>query len=78
MPIQIQEAHITSNRQDQKRKFPQHIIVKTLIYTKNVYWNLKEENKQTNKQYSQPIQILTDFSIEIWEPEEPGTMNCKW
>lgn len=30
MPIQIQEAHITSNRQDQKRKFPQHIIVKIL------------------------------------------------
>lgn len=30
MPIQIQEAHITSNRQDQKRKFPQHIIVKSL------------------------------------------------
>ena len=38
MPIQIQEAHITSNRQDQKRKFPQHIIVKTL------------RGKQTNKQ----------------------------
>lgn len=29
-PIQIQDAQKTPNRQDQKRKSPQHFIVKTL------------------------------------------------
>jgi hypothetical protein len=29
MPINIQEAHRTPNRLDQKRKFSYHIIVKT-------------------------------------------------
>lgn len=30
IPIQKQEEHRTSNKQDQKRKFPPHITVKTL------------------------------------------------
>ena len=30
MPIKVQEAYRTPNRLDQKRKFPHHIIIKTL------------------------------------------------
>jgi hypothetical protein len=36
MPIQVQEASTTSNRHDQTRTSPQHVIAKTISTGKNI------------------------------------------
>ena len=45
-PIQIQKAHRTPNRQDQKRNCPCHVIVKTLdIQNKDKVLKAKREKQ---------------------------------
>jgi hypothetical protein len=64
MPIQVQEASRTSNRLDQNRITPQHIIIKTTS-TKNreiILKALREKKQITYKE--KPIKITADFSTE--------------
>lgn len=63
--IQIQEAQRLANRQDQKRKFPQHIIVKTLhIQNKeSVLRAAREKSQFTYKGKSRGITVY--FLVEI-------------
>jgi hypothetical protein len=64
MPIQVQEASRTSNRLDQNRITPQHIIIKTTS-TENreiILKALREKKQITYKE--KPIKITADFSTE--------------
>ena len=60
MFIQTQEAQRTPNRQDNRRKFPQHIIVKTLTIQNN---NKKVQRKTQVTYKGKPIRIRVDFSM---------------
>lgn len=57
--MQTQETHRTSIRQDQKRKSPQYILVKTISISDKVYLKLKEETQITYKE--KPIRIIAGF-----------------
>ena len=62
-PIQIQEAHKTPNRQDQKRNSPCHIIDKTLV-AQNKDKILKATREKQQVTYKgKPIRITADFSV---------------
>jgi hypothetical protein len=68
--IQVQEASRTSNRLDQNRISPQHIIIKTII-TENRERILKAvREKKTNNVERKPIKITADFSME--------TLKARW
>lgn len=52
MSIQVQETLRASNRQGEKRSFPQQIIFKILsIQNKEGIWNFNRENSQVYKIY---------------------------
>jgi hypothetical protein len=62
--IQVQEASKTSNRLDQNRTTPQHIIIKTTS-TENrerILKTVREKKQITSK--GKPIKITEDFSTE--------------
>jgi hypothetical protein len=64
MPINIQEAYRTPNKQDQKRNSSCHIIVKT-PNTKNKERILKAVREKGQVAYEgRPIRITPDFSPE--------------
>jgi hypothetical protein len=63
MPIQVQEALRTSNRHNQNRTSPWHILVKTLS-TENKERILKSAREKSQVTYKdKPIRI-TDFTTE--------------
>jgi hypothetical protein len=65
MPMNIQEAHGTSKRLDQKRNSSRHITVKT-PHAKNKKGILKAVREKGQVTYKgRPIRITTDFSPEI-------------
>jgi hypothetical protein len=70
-PIQIQEAHRTTNRQDQERKSLWHIVVKRLsIQNKaSVLKAVREKNKQTQRTlqvtHAGKLRITADFSMKM-------------
>jgi hypothetical protein len=62
---QVQEAYRTPNHQDQKRKKPRHIIIKTLS-TQNKERILKAAKEKRQVTYKgKPIRITADFSAQI-------------
>jgi hypothetical protein len=62
MPMNIQEAHRTPNRQDQKRNSSQHIIIRTrnALNKDRILKALWEKGQVTYK--GRPITITLDFS----------------
>jgi hypothetical protein len=65
MPIQMQEASRTSNRPDQNRTTPLHIIIKTTSSEtrERILKAVREKKQITHK--GKPIKITADFSTEI-------------
>jgi hypothetical protein len=64
MAIKVQEACITPNKWDQKRKCPHHIIIKALnAQNKKRILKAKRENGQVTYK-GRPIRMTTDFSTE--------------
>jgi hypothetical protein len=63
MPIQMQEASRTSNRPDQNRTTPQHIIIKTTS-TETQERILKAVREKQITYKGKPIKITADFSTE--------------
>jgi vancomycin resistance protein YoaR len=64
MPIQVQEASRISNRPDQNRTTPWHVIIKTTSTEtrERILKAVREKNQITYK--SKPIKITADFSTE--------------
>jgi hypothetical protein len=64
MPIQVEEASRTSNRLDQNRTTPPHIIIKTTSreIREGILKAVREKKEITCK--GKPIKITTDFSTE--------------
>jgi hypothetical protein len=64
MPMIIQEAYITPNRLDQKRKPSQHIINRTTnaLNKDRILKTVREKGQATYK--GRPIRITPDFSSE--------------
>jgi hypothetical protein len=64
MPIQVQEASRTTNRLDQNRTTPQHIIIKTTSKEnrERILKAVREKKQITYK--GKPIKIIADFSTE--------------
>ncbi|ERE69936.1 LINE-1 type transposase domain-containing protein 1 [Cricetulus griseus] len=64
MPMKVQEAYRTPNRLDNKKKSPQHIIIKTpnLQNKEKILRAAKEKGQVTYK--GKPIRITPDFSME--------------
>jgi hypothetical protein len=74
MPIKIQEACRISNRLDQKRNSPQHIIIKTLNI-QNKERILKAEKAKNQVTYKgRPIKITSNSSMETLS--EKGLGRC--
>jgi hypothetical protein len=64
MIIQAQEAFRTSNRQNQNRTSPHHIIIK-ILSIQNKGRKLKAASKKCQVTYKgKPIRITADFSTE--------------
>jgi hypothetical protein len=66
MPIQTQEVQKTPNREDQKKKSPQHIIVKTLIVQNQESVSKRCNSKRTKHFFKKrkAVRITADLSIE--------------
>jgi hypothetical protein len=64
MAINIKEAHRLPNRLDQKRKFPHHIITKTLNVQSNgrILKVVREKGQVTYKERA--VTVTPDFSTE--------------
>jgi hypothetical protein len=74
MTIYEQNAFRSPNRQDQKRNYPHHTIVKTSgIHKERLLSAVRETHRVTCK--GKPIGIITDFSKETVEGH--GTMYFK-
>jgi len=73
MPMNIQEAHRTPNRLDQKRNFSQHTIIKTTnaLNKDRILKAVREEGQVTYK--GRPIRITPDFSPETMKARRPWT-----
>jgi hypothetical protein len=65
MPIQVQEASRISNRLDQNRTTPQHIIIKTKSteHTQRILNVVRGKKQITYK--GKPIKITADFPTEM-------------
>jgi hypothetical protein len=65
MPMNIKEAYITSNRPDQKRKFPHHIIIIKVLNIQNKERILIVARGKGQGTYEgRLIRITPDFSTE--------------
>ena len=63
MPIKVDEHYRTSNRLEQKRKCPLHIIIKILnTETKKQYWKLQRKGQVKYK--GRPIRLIANFSMK--------------
>jgi hypothetical protein len=61
--MNIQEAHRTPNRLDQKRNSSHHIIIKTpnVLNIQRILKAVREKGQLTNK--GRPIRIIPDYSL---------------
>jgi hypothetical protein len=73
MPMNIQEAHRTPNRLDQKRNSSQHIIIRTTnsLNKHRILKAVREEGQVTYK--GRPIRITPDFSPETMKARRAWT-----
>jgi hypothetical protein len=71
MPITIQEAYKIPIRVDQKRKFSQHITIKTQnLQNKERILKVAGEKGQVTYKSILPIRITTNSSKEILKPRK--------
>ena len=74
MPMNIQEAYRTPNRQEQKRNSSWHIIIRT-THALNKDRILKAEKEKGKGKYKErPIRIHQTFHQRLWKPEDHGQM----
>jgi hypothetical protein len=71
MPVNIQEAHRTPNRQDQKRNSSHHIIIKTSNALNKERNSVRGKGQVTYK--GRPIRITPDFSPETMKARRSWT-----
>jgi hypothetical protein len=73
MPMNIQEAYRTPNRQDQKRNSSRHIIIRTTnaLNKDRILKAVREKGQVTYK--SRSIRITPDFSSETMEARRSWT-----
>jgi hypothetical protein len=73
MPMNIQEAYRTPNRQNQKRNSSQHIIIRTTnaLNKDRISKAVREKGQVTYK--GRPIRITTDFSPETMKARRSWT-----
>jgi hypothetical protein len=73
IPMNIQEAHRTPNRLDQKRNVSHHLIIKTpnSLNKERILKAVREKCQVTYK--GRPIRITPDFSPETMKTRRSGT-----
>jgi hypothetical protein len=77
MPTQMQEASRTTNRPDQTRTTPRHIIIKTTNTEtcERILKAVREKKQITYK--GKEIKITADFSTETLKEEELGVRSSR-